>query len=182
MSSAFLLRAAQAPDALCLQVLATQVFLDTYATQGIRPALAREVLETFALPRFEAWLADGGSQLHVAEREEHLLGFAHVTLGARHDLASAAGEGEQAELLRLYVQEPFTGQGLGTALLRQAERSAHAAGARVMWLSPWVGNHRAIAFYPRRGYQDHGQTWHRWEGEAFENRLYARCLTLTTSV
>ena len=30
-------------DALPLSVLATQVFLDTYAVQGIRPAIAREV-------------------------------------------------------------------------------------------------------------------------------------------
>lgn len=181
MSSTYRLRAARASDALCLQVLATQVFLDTYATQGIRPALAREVLDTFAMPRFEAWLADTGHRLHVAEHQHHLLGFAHVTLGARHPFAEAAGAGEQAELLRLYVQEPFTAQGLGTALLREAERTAAVAGAQVMWLSPWVGNHRAMAFYQRRGYQDHGQTWHRWEGEAFENRVYARTLTPTAS-
>jgi hypothetical protein len=36
-------RLALPSDALCLSVLATQVFLDTYATQGIRPAIAREV-------------------------------------------------------------------------------------------------------------------------------------------
>jgi hypothetical protein len=36
-------RPAALPDALCLSTLATQVFLDTYATQGIRPAIAREV-------------------------------------------------------------------------------------------------------------------------------------------
>jgi len=36
-------RTAVQQDALCLSVLATQVFLDTYAIQGIRPAIAREV-------------------------------------------------------------------------------------------------------------------------------------------
>ena len=33
-------------DALCVSVLATQVFLETYAGGGIRPDLAREVLVT----------------------------------------------------------------------------------------------------------------------------------------
>jgi diamine N-acetyltransferase len=42
------LRAATPEDALCLSVLAMQVVLDTYATQGIRPALAREVLAGYS--------------------------------------------------------------------------------------------------------------------------------------
>lgn len=37
-----IVRAAQPGDALCLSVLAMHVFLDTCATQGVRPALARE--------------------------------------------------------------------------------------------------------------------------------------------
>ena len=38
------LRMAGPADALCIGVLATQVFLDTSAMDGIRPSLAREVL------------------------------------------------------------------------------------------------------------------------------------------
>jgi diamine N-acetyltransferase len=37
------LRVAGPADAPRIGVLATQVFLDTYATDGIRPSLAREV-------------------------------------------------------------------------------------------------------------------------------------------
>ena len=43
------LRIATIDDSLCIGVLATQVFLDTYATQGIRPALAREALALYAI-------------------------------------------------------------------------------------------------------------------------------------
>ena len=42
------LRPARPDDALCLSVLTMQVFLDTYATEGIRPSLAREVLTSYA--------------------------------------------------------------------------------------------------------------------------------------
>ena len=39
-------------DALCVSVLATQVFLDTYAEGGIRPDLAREVLTGYSQEAF----------------------------------------------------------------------------------------------------------------------------------
>ncbi|MBL8343572.1 MAG: GNAT family N-acetyltransferase [Rubrivivax sp.] len=160
-------------DALCLSALAIQVFLDTYATEGIRPAVAREVFGTYAEPAFHRHLGDAHTRLLVAQRQGHLVGFAQVTLGATHALAPG---GAQAELLRLYVQEPFTGHGLGTRLLREAEEVARAAGAGLLWLTPWVHNHRARAFYARRGYEDCGLTWFTFEGESHENRVVARRL------
>jgi diamine N-acetyltransferase len=168
-----LLRPAVPDDALCLSVLAMQVFLDTYCTEGIRPSVAREVLGTYSPQAFAEALQRPDTQLVVAERAGHLVGFAHITLGATHELAPA---GVQAELLRLYVQEPFTGCRLGTRLLAQAEQLAAAAGATVLWLTPWVHNHRALAFYARRGYADHGPTWFEFEGERHANRLFARHL------
>lgn len=167
------LRPAQAGDALCLSVLAMQVFLDTYATQGIRPAIAREVLSSYGEAVFDAAIASPSARLCVAERAGHLLGFAHVTLGMAHEQVPG---GPQAELLRLYVQEPFTGRQLGSRLLAEAERLAAAAGARVLWLTPWVHNHRALAFYARRGYADHGLTVFQFEGESHDNRVLARSL------
>ena len=83
----------------------------------------------------------------------------------------------QAELLRLYVQEPFTGKHIGSLLLVEAERLAQEGGATVLWLTPWVHNTRALAFYAAQGYADHGRTEFRFEGESHENRLLARCLT-----
>lgn len=167
------LRPALADDALCLSVLAMQVFLDTYASAGIRPALAREVLSAYSQSAFEAAMAKPETRLILAEHAAHLVGFAHVTLGATHALAPT---GSPAELLRLYVQEPFTGAQVGTRLLAQAERAAAAAGASVLWLTPWVHNHRALAFYARRGYQDCGLTHFVFEGESHENRLLAKAV------
>lgn len=40
-------RLATAADALCVGVLAMQVYLDTYATEGIRPDIARDVLADY---------------------------------------------------------------------------------------------------------------------------------------
>ena len=169
----YTLRPARADDALCLGVLGMQVFLDTYATGGIRPNVAREVLSSFSTATMAALLARPATHFIVAECEAHLIGFAQLTLGTAH--AQVVTEAP-AELDRLYVQEPFTGLGIGTALLHAAEAEARDAGCTEMWLTPWVHNLRALGFYASRGYADFGATWFEFEGERHENRVLARHL------
>ena len=172
------LRVAAPEDALCLSVLAMQVFLDTYATDGIRPELAREVLTSYSQTTFSEAVASEDNCVLVAEIKGHLVGFAQVTLAARHELAPA---GAQAELLRLYVQEPFTGAKVGTQLLARAEQVAATAGASVMWLSPWFHYLRARAFYAKRGYADYGVTYFTFENESHENRVLAKGLATSAA-
>jgi hypothetical protein len=62
-----LLRRAGAEDALCLSVLAMQVFLDTYATEGIRAEIAREVVSSYSEASFNKALQDEGTYIEVAE-------------------------------------------------------------------------------------------------------------------
>jgi diamine N-acetyltransferase len=171
------LRAAIPDDAICLSVLAMQVFPDTYATRGIRPAIAREVHAGYSEQVFAAAIESADVRLCVAEPAGHLVGFAQVTVGAGHELAP---RGTQSELLRLYVQERFTGRHVGTRLLAEAERLAADSGASVLWLTPWAHNERALRFYERRGYTDFGVTWFTFEGESHENRLYAKRLAGAT--
>jgi diamine N-acetyltransferase len=163
-------RAGEPPDALCVGVLAMQVFLDTYATQGIRPDLAREALAGYSPDAFAPRLADPAMSFVLAEAAGHLIGFAEV----HHASACPADAHANAELVRLYVQQPFQRQGVGAGLLRRAEERAHAAGADALWLSAWCGNERALAFYPALGYKDVGGAEHVIEGRAYPNRLFLK--------
>lgn len=165
------IRAATIDDTLCLSVLGTQVFLDTYATQGIRPSLAREVVELFSVDAISGLLASPSTEILVAEQEGHLIGFAELTLDSRHELVPAA---PAIELHRLYVQEPFTSKGVGRALLRRSEELAAARGARALWLKAWVGNQRAIVFYARQGYSEVGADVYVYENEEYETRVFVR--------
>jgi diamine N-acetyltransferase len=164
-------RPAQPADALCLGVLSTQVFLDTYAPYGIRAALAHEVLAQHDVATYERALAHPATTILVAECAGHLVGFSVVNDGAGHDLVS---EPAAAELRRLYVQEPFTGRGVGRDLLRHAEKAAAARGADALWLTAWAGNARALLFYPRCGYEDLGATVYSFGGEDYPNRLFGK--------
>jgi GNAT superfamily N-acetyltransferase len=164
-------RPAVPEDALCLGVLSTQVFLDTYAPRGVCPATAREALAQHSVAVYEALLAEPGVTIVVAECAGHLVGFAQLKDGAAHAQVPSAAA---AELSRLYVQEPFTGRGVGRDLLRQAEKAAAARGAEMLWLTAWEGNQRALRFYPRCGYEALGDTFYTIEGEDFPNKLFGK--------
>jgi diamine N-acetyltransferase len=167
------LRIADADDALCIGVLGTQVFLDTYAPDGIRPTLAREVLEHFSTATIAALLGHRDTTFVVAEASGCMQGFVQLTRGATHALLPP---GSAVELDRLYVLARFGGQGIGTRLLRYAESWSATQGAATLWLTAWVGNHHALAFYARRSFADVGATMYRFQDEQYENRVLARAL------
>ena len=61
-------------------------------------------------------------------------------------------------------------------LLRRAEAVAAQQRASMLWLTAWVGNRHALAFYARRGYRDVGATVYRFQDEQYENRVLTRAL------
>ena len=160
-------------DSLCVGVLAMQVFLDTYATNGIRPDLAREVLWGYTPEKFAARLLHRSTEFLLAERDGHLVAFAEVEYGGEPPEPSIL---HGAELVRLYVQPHFKRRGLGRALLSQAEAMARTTSAECLWLTAWAGNGPALAFYVALGYTDIGVTNYIFQGNSYENRIFTRKL------
>jgi len=171
------LRPATIADAPCLGALATQVFLHTYAQEGIRPTLVREVRHNFAPEVIEALLRQPDTSVIVAEAAQHLLGFVQLRRGAIHPLVQADSA---IELQRIYVLAHWQGKGVGRLLLNHAETLADGQGARALWLTAWVANAQALAFYAHQGYTDIGATTYRFEDESFENRVLVRQLGVAT--
>ena len=176
MAREIIVRDATPEDALCIGVLGMQVFLDTYATEGIRSAIASEALQAFAPQAIMRLLALPGIAVLVAECNEHLVGFAQVKLNTPHAMIATANV---AELQRLYIQERFTGLGIGYRLLQAAEQRAALEGAALLWATVWDGNERALAFYPRRGYALLGAPTYTFQGETHGNRLFGKTLGMT---
>ncbi|HET9213085.1 MAG TPA: GNAT family N-acetyltransferase [Thermoanaerobaculia bacterium] len=165
---------ATGPDALCLSVLATQVFLDTYATQGVRPAVAREVRRYLSEEAFAAFLSAPGRGILIAGIADHLAGFAQLAHGQTHGLLPP--DARATELTRLYVQRPFLGKGIGKELLARAETLAAEEGAEILWLTAWTGNTHALRFYEARGYQDVGGSTYTFEEDTYETRVFLKRL------
>jgi len=160
-------------DYLCVGVLAMQVFLDTYATDGIRRDLASEVLSEYIPEKFAERLAHRSACFLLAERAGHLVAFAEVALDGEPPDPSLF---RAAELVRLYVHSQFKRRGLGRTLLAQAEAIAKSRSADCLWVTAWVGNSQALAFYAALGYTDIGATSYVFQGNSYENRIFTRTL------
>lgn len=149
-------RPAVATDARTLAALAIQVWLDTYATDGVSDLLARHVLGEFTPAKFAASIEDAGACLLVAEIDNrHLVGYALVRFGVAQPLVAST----DTELCTLYVQEPFTGCGVGSALLGSVRAAVRErTGTDALWLAVNVRNRRACDFYEKHGLVEKGRT------------------------
>ena len=96
------LRPATADDALCLGVLAMQVFLDTYATDGIRPPIAREALDRIgALYDIEREITGQPVDIRLAARQKHSVPKVDAFFAwSESQLALIPGKGDLAKAFR----------------------------------------------------------------------------------
>ncbi|SER43649.1 GNAT family acetyltransferase [Pseudomonas luteola] len=172
-ASDVIFRNAVVDDALCIGLLGMQVFLDTYATERIRDAIAQEALDSFSPQIIKELIIKPGNLFAIAEINGHLIGFAHVTTKTSHTLIP---DPNAAELKRLYIQERFTGYGIGWKLLQFAEEQARLHKAQQLWASVWVANQRALGFYPKQGYSYIGSPTCTFQDETHENRLFSKAL------
>lgn len=155
-------------DAENLAALATQVFLHTYATEGISSPISSYVLSEFSVAKFLSLLTDTSTTtVVVAEVNANLVGYALVNY--RSPCPNQASF--TAELATLYVQEHFTGKHVGSALLANVEASAIERTRSPLWLSVNANNKRALAFYAFHGYCKIGVCQFKLGNECHENHV-----------
>lgn len=154
-------------DAGCLAVLASQVWLHTYATNGITNEIAEYVLTELTVEKFAASLRQPDTHLLVAECSKGIVGVAVLKYGA----VCPGVAGAVVELQTLYVQAHFMGRGIGRALLQAAEALAREQSGGALWLTVNAQNARATAFYARQGYTQVGTTYFVLGQGRHENRV-----------
>lgn len=100
------------------------------------------------LAAFDAMQAEGGNRLFVGEVEGRIAATYQLTFitGLSHRATRRA----QVESVRVAVD--LRGQGIGHAMMEDAEVRARAAGCRMMQLTTQKGRNRARDFYDRLGF------------------------------
>jgi ribosomal protein S18 acetylase RimI-like enzyme len=150
------IRVGRSDDASRLAILATQVWLHTYATDGISSDIADYVLQEFTPEKYLRTLNDPTRRVFVAQIGANLVGLAVV----KFSTDCPEDKHASTELQTLYVQEHFIGHGVGKLLLRAAEAGARQQQANAMlWLTVNAKNTRAAAFYAHQGYTKVGTTY-----------------------
>lgn len=160
-----LIRPGVLSDAENICALTLQVWLHTYATEGISSTISRYVLSEFTVEHFESLLSDTSVSVFVAEIDQMLIGYAVV----KFDRTCPEPTQSKTELATLYIQAPFLGKGIGTSLLMQAEAWAKERGGSPLWLTVNSKNRRAIGFYQQRGYTKIGVSFFKLGLEKHEN-------------
>jgi GNAT superfamily N-acetyltransferase len=98
----------------------------------------------FTLPQFKAELNDPRSIFILAEVEGRLAGYAKLF----PDEAPECIHGDDPiELVRFYVDLPWHGSGLASALMKLCLAEAKQRGFKTIYLGVWERNFRAQAFY-----------------------------------
>ena len=159
-----MIRKARLSDCLDLAALSLQVWLHTYAGQGVRAKISHYALTTFTEHHFQQLLNNPTCQIWVYIQEEHLVGFITVDFDS-----SFNNEDYGYEVTTLYVSEHFHGRGVGRKLLDKI-KVQHGAS---FWLSTWVKNRKAIDFYRNLGFKLVGKLNFELEGELHENHVFS---------
>lgn len=145
--SAIRYRDATAADAALLADLFARSFTETFG-HLYKPEDLAAFLEQLNKEGFAQELADPGLAVHVVEADGTAVAFAKVgtiTL-------PIAPERPATELRQLYVLKPWQGAGIAHELMRWALRHARELGAKEIYLTVYIDNHRARRFYEGYGF------------------------------
>jgi len=162
--SIVMIRKAKQSDCLDLAALSLQVWLNTYATEGLRLKVSHYALSTFTESHFNDLLEKPQCEIYVYIINEHLVGYIELDLEATYKVKEYG-----YEVATLYVSSHFHGKGIGRALLEEV-KIKHGLS---MWLSTWVENYPAIKFYNKLGFEIIGSLNFDLEGELYENHVLA---------
>ncbi|RXJ74415.1 N-acetyltransferase [Veronia nyctiphanis] len=160
-----MIRSATLSDCLNITALSLQVWLDSYTLQGIRKEISQYVLDTLTVEHFERLLQQKEKRVLLYEKDQHLVGLLILDLSSKFVDKPDAGY----EIETLYVSRHFQGQDIGRALLQEAVSGYGSP----MWLSTWIHNTPALAFYERLGFTIIGEVSFLLDGETHANHVLA---------
>lgn len=141
-------RDASPADTAALAALGRATFIETFGHLYDPEDLAA-FLPTHSEEAWREQLESPEFAVRVAEDEGALVGYAKLGPKALpYETAAPA-----LELRQIYVLKPWHGTGIAQALMEWVLAEARRRGARELYLSVYVDNHRARRFYERYGFR-----------------------------
>jgi len=156
-----MIRAANESDCINLAALSLEVWLQTYAVDGINRNISQYALATFTERHFKEYLHNKKYLLLVSIEDSYLRGYALLNFDSTSQLGDYGFEIE-----KLYVHSAFQGRAIGRSLLQEIEMRHGGK----FWLYTWVRN-KSIGFYHKYGFVDIGQYNFEFGSDCVENRV-----------
>ncbi|WP_082669096.1 GNAT family N-acetyltransferase [Pseudoalteromonas rubra] len=160
--AALMIRNATVQDCQNLAQLSAEVWLDTYAIDGLRSEYLEYVNSTFKVSYFQSLLEQPDYQLLVGEKSGLLQGYILLNLASHYQTPHNG-----YEIDTLYVLKSCQGTGVGRALLKETARKFGTP----VWLYTWTEN-AANQFYHRLGAKQIGTLSFEAFGNTINNNVY----------
>ena len=168
------IRKADLGDASNLAVLKQQVWIATYAVEGIRTEFSDYVLSEFTVENTRNTILNNNKFIYVAEIDNHLIGCLEISFNVKCPVETETGP----EIAVLYVLERYTGMGIGKTLLNRALSLCNELKFNSVWLTVYHKNERAINFYLKQKFNDQGSTYFEMGGNQYENKVMVRKISI----
>lgn len=150
------IRRANINDLSNLAVLKQQVWISTYATQGITNEFSNYVLSEYSLNNVRETIADKNRIILIASINDCVIGCAEILLSSECPVSLGAAS---AEILTLYVLERFHGLGIGKKLLDECIEEFKRHNLAIVWLTVYYKNQNAFRFYIKHKFKKVGHTY-----------------------
>ena len=164
-----IIRPATPSDIPNLVVLGQQVWIATYADEGLRDEFSKYVLAEFTIKKMTEDLEKPEGIILVAENKGHLIGYVRIILDSKTPHVLSEKGLTAPEINTLYVLERFLGKGVGYKLLDAAETHLKSNGFSQVWLDSFSENERAIQFYERQDFKRIGISYFEETGVRYKN-------------
>lgn len=173
MNAPVTIRRATVEDAAAVAAFGAKTFEDTFGADNRPEDMAEHLASAFGVPQQTAELASPDYVTLVAEVDGAIAAFSQIRRKTAPDCVTGP---DPVELHRIYVDQPWHGQGLAQRLMAASLDAARDLGGRTVWLSVWERNPRGRAFYAKCGFDDVG-TADFWVGpDRQTDRILARVI------
>ena len=149
------IKKAKPTDLNNLAVLKQQVWISTYATEGLVEEFSSYVLSEYSVEKVRKSLTDKNKRTFIATINEAIIGCAEVLLYPASPITSVE---PCLEITTLYVLEKFQEVGIGKKLLEECLKEIKKMNYREAWLTVYHKNFRAIEFYTKQQFTHVGDT------------------------
>jgi len=149
------IRPATEIDAALLASLGRETFFETFATSHPKNDMDTYLGEVFDVKKILKEFENNKTTFFLATLNGQGIGYAKLK---GEEVLKTLGENSRAELERLYILKKWVGHGIGSALMQHILETAKKQGYKVMWLSVWEHNPKAVRFYQRFGFEFSGTT------------------------
>lgn len=172
MNTDYKIREAQIQDAVSIAMLKIQVWLDTYATQGVNREYAEYLASEITKEKTEDIILNSNKKIILVENDSNLIACYQLD----YDTTCPLNSIDEPELSVLYISRHFQGKGIGYHLLAHAEHEVKKTGAMGLWLTAYYENQNAIDFYFRQNYKVAGKCYFEMGDNQYENWVFYKDL------